>query len=98
MADSESYPRIEEWHQQRSEWGTCFGYSKEIRWEFHSRRNGCGIGGLSMSDRASPRSKTVLVYSHDHAALQVIRDFLEPLGFTVEVAPAPDVNSVEDPL
>jgi len=54
-------------------------------------------GGLSMSDRSSPRSKTVLVYSYDHAALQVIRDFLEPLGFTVEVAPAPDVSSVTDP-
>ena len=49
-----------------------------------------------MSDRSSPRSKTVLFYSYDHAALQVIRDFLEPLGFTVEVAPAPGVNSVED--
>ena len=48
-----------------------------------------------MSDRSSPRSKTVLVYSYDHAALQVIRDFLGPLGFTVEVAPAPEVNSVE---
>lgn len=50
-----------------------------------------------MPDRSSPRSETVLVYSHDHAALQVIRDFLEPLGFTVEVAPAPELSSVADP-
>ena len=50
-----------------------------------------------MSDRSSPHSKTILVYSHDHAALQVIRDFLEPLGFTVEVVPEPKVNSMADP-
>jgi hypothetical protein len=50
-----------------------------------------------MSDRSSHPSKTILVYSHDHAALQVIRDFLEPLGFTVEVAPAPEVDSMADP-
>jgi hypothetical protein len=54
-------------------------------------------GGLSMSDRSSPRSKTVLVYTHDHAALQVIRDLLEPLGLTVEVASAPEINSVANP-
>jgi len=50
-----------------------------------------------MSDRSSPPSKTVLIYSHDHAALEVIRDFLEPLGFTVELAPVFEVNSVTDP-
>jgi len=44
-----------------------------------------------------PRSSTVLVYSHDRAALQVIRDFLEPLGYKVEVAPAaPDINSLRN--
>jgi hypothetical protein len=97
MADSEPHPRIEEWRQRHGEWGTCFGYSNEIRWEFHARGDWRGIGGLSMSDRSSPPSKTILVYSHDHAALQLIRDFLEPLGFTVEVAPASGVNSVADP-
>jgi len=45
--------------------------------------------------RSPPHSDTVLVYTYDSATLQVIRDFLEPLGFNVEVAPAADLNSVE---
>ena len=99
MADSEANPRVQKWYQRLSEWGNSFAYSKKISQQFHFRRNWTGLGGLSthMPYRSSPRSKTVLVYSHDHTALQVIRDFLEPLGFTVEVAAAPEVNSVADP-
>lgn len=47
------------------------------------------------SDRSSPRRDTVLVHSQDPGTLQVIRDFLEPLGLTVEFAPAVAVNAVE---
>jgi hypothetical protein len=46
------------------------------------------------SHRSSLCGDTVLVYSYDPATLQVIRDFLEPLGFNVEVAPASDLSSV----
>jgi hypothetical protein len=38
---------------------------------------------------------TVLVFSLDYETLQVIREFLEPLGFAVEFAPAADTNPVE---
>ena len=41
------------------------------------------------SHRSSPRGDTVLVYSQDDATLQVIRDFLEPLGLKVDAAPHP---------
>lgn len=45
-----------------------------------------------MSDPAESQD-VVLVYGNDHATLQVIRDFLEPLGFKVDPAPAPDPSS-----
>lgn len=54
-----------------------------------------------MSDSAqhqpahTTRGDAVLVYSQDDATLQVIRDFLEPLGFKVDAAPPPDTNSQE---
>jgi hypothetical protein len=50
------------------------------------------------TDRSWPRGDTVLVYSYDHATLQLIRDFLEPLGFTVELAAVFDARSVEAEL
>ena len=43
----------------------------------------------------SPRRDTVLVYSLDDETLQVIREFLEPLGFEIEFVPAADMNPVE---
>jgi hypothetical protein len=43
----------------------------------------------------SNRRDTVLVYSLDYETLQVIREFLEPLGFAVEFAPAADMHPVE---
>jgi hypothetical protein len=45
--------------------------------------------------RFSPRGDKVLVHSHDPAILQIIRDFLEPLGFKVEVASSPDPRSLD---
>ena len=47
------------------------------------------------SHRSSSLNRTALVYSHDHATLQVIREFLEPLGFTVEFVPPSDANRVK---
>jgi len=105
MAESESNQRVETQYQRLSEGSTSFGSFKKIRARFHVRGNWWGTGGLKarVSDSAqyqptckqgsSPRSNTVLVHTHDHATLQVIRDFLEPLGFKVEVLPAPDAHS-----
>jgi hypothetical protein len=46
----------------------------------------------SGNHRFSSRCDTVLVYSLDYDTLQVIREFLEPLGFAVEFAPLPGPN------
>ena len=44
--------------------------------------------------RSPVRGDTVLVHSYDQATLQAIRDFLEPLGFNVELAPAYGIDPV----
>ena len=43
----------------------------------------------------SPRRDTVLVCSLDDETLQVIREFLEPLGFEIEFLPAAGMNPAE---
>jgi hypothetical protein len=45
------------------------------------------------------RAKRVVVEIRDPDTVQVIRDFLEPLGYTVEVEPELDaISQATDPL
>ena len=104
MAGSEACQRTEECYQWLGERVAYFGCREEICWQLRVRRNEratLGWRNNSVPDPAqhqpawSPRKDAVLAHTNDPATLQVIRDFLEPLGFKVEVAPAPDAHSLD---